>query len=124
MNKLCKIYIRKIKALFPLMGKSERNFIKTIKINVDDFLADAPNSNLEDLYKEFGTPEDVINSYYVSVNTDSIIKRIRISKYVKIIIIVLVLCLLALTIYRLLILYEDHQVFMQEQIYSEDTIIE
>lgn len=27
MNKLCKIYIRKIKALFPIMGKSERNFI-------------------------------------------------------------------------------------------------
>lgn len=124
MNKLCKIYIRKIKALFPIMGKSERNFIKTIKINVNDFLADTPDCNLEDLYKEFGTPEDVINSYYTSVNTDRIIKRIKISKYVKILISIFILCLLALTSLRFYILYEEHQVFMQEQVFFEETVIE
>ncbi len=124
MNKLCKIYIRKIKALFPIMGKSERNFIKTIKINVNDFLADTPDCNLEDLYEEFGTPEDVINSYYTSVNTDRIIKRIKISKYVKILTSIFILCLLSLTIFRFYILYEEHQVFMQEQVFFEETVIE
>lgn len=124
MNKLCRNYIRKIKTLFPIMGKSERHYIKTIQFNVDDFLADKADSNLDDLYKEFGTPEDVINNYYLSVDTDNIIKRIRISKYFKIFLIVLILCLLSLTTYRLVILYEGHQVFMEEQIQSEETIIE
>lgn len=124
MNKLCKTYIRKIKTLFPVMGKSERSFIKPIKTNVDDFLTDAPDSNLEDLYKEFGKPEDVINSYYTTVDTDNVIRRIKISKYIKILIITLTICLLSLTILRFYILYDGHQVFLKEQIYSEDTIIE
>lgn len=124
MNKLCKTYIRKIKTLFPVMGKSERSFIKPIKTNVDDFLTDAPDSNLEDLYKEFGKPEDVINSYYTTVDTDNVIRRIKISKYIKILIIALTICLLSLTILRFYILYDGHQVFLEEQIYSEDTIIE
>lgn len=124
MTKLCNTYIKKIKTLFPLMGKSERNFIKAIRINVNDFLADAPNSSLEDLYKEFGKPEDVINSYYVSVDTDNIIKRIKISKYVKILITAFIICLLSLTILKFYISYTEHQVFMDEQIQQEEIIIE
>ena len=124
MTKLCNTYIKKIKTLFPLIGKSERNFIKAIRINVNDFLADAPNSSLDDLYKEFGKPEDVINSYYVSVNTDNIIKRIKISKYVKILITAFIICLLSLTILKFYISYTEHQVFMDEQIQQEEIIIE
>ena len=124
MNKLCKTYIRKIKTLFPIMGKSERNFIKPLKTNVNDFLADNPNSNLEDLYKEFGKPEDVINSYYTTIDTNNIIKRIKISKYIKSLTIILIICLLSLTILRFYILYDGHQVFKEEQVLFEETLIE
>lgn len=124
MNKLSRKYIRKIKALFPLMGKNERKYIKALKVNVNDFLADMPDSTMEDLYKEFGSPKDIINSYYSTIDTDNIIKRIRISKYVKILIILLAMCLLILTTLRFYIRYEAHQVFMKEQIYSVETVIE
>lgn len=124
MNKLSRKYIRKIKALFPLMGKNERKYIKALKVNVNDFLADMPDSTMEDLYKEFGSPKDIINSYYSTIDTDNIIKRIRISKYVKILIILLAMCLLILTALRFYIRYEAHQVFMKEQIYSVETVIE
>lgn len=124
MNKLSRKYIRKIKALFPLMGKNERKYIKALKVNVNDFLADMPDSTMEDLYKEFGSPKDIINSYYSTIDTDNIIKRIRISKYVKILIILLAMCLLILTTLRFYIRYETHQVFMKEQIYSVETVIE
>jgi hypothetical protein len=106
------------------MGKSERKFINTIKINVNDFLIDSPNSSFNDLYKEFGYPEDVISEYYSTINTDTIIKRIKISKYIKILIIILILCLLSLTILRLTILYERHQIFKEEQIQFEESVIE
>lgn len=124
MNKLCRTYIRKIKTLFPIMGKSERKYIRPLKTNVYDFLTDNPNSNLDDLYKEFGNPEDVINSYYTTIDTDNVIKRIKISKYIKLLIIALIICLLSLTILRFYILYEGHQVFLEEQIVSEETVIE
>lgn len=124
MSNLCKTYASKIKSLFPIMGKTERKYINTIKINVNDYLGEKPNSNLEDLYKEFGTPKDVINSYYATIDTESIIKRIKFTKYIKISVYVLIICLLSSTIYYLRILYEEHHVFMEEQIYSEETIIE
>ena len=57
MNKLCRTYIRKVKLLFPVMGKYERKYIKAITINVNDYLADVPESTIDDLYKEFGTRE-------------------------------------------------------------------
>ena len=106
------------------MGKNERKYIKALKVNVNDFLADMPDSTMEDLYKEFGSPKDIINSYYSTIDTDNIIKRIRISKYVKILIILLAMCLLILTTLRFYIRYEAHQVFMKEQIYSVETVIE
>lgn len=124
MNKLCKTYIRRVKTLFPLMGKSERKYIKILKTNINDYLVDTPNSNINDLYKEFGNPKDIMNSYYSTIDIDNVIKKIRISKYVKTLIILLAMCLLSLTVLRFYIQYEGHQVFMKEQIHSEETIIE
>ncbi|MFR2365946.1 MAG: DUF6120 family protein [Eubacterium sp.] len=124
MNKLCKTYIRRVKTLFPLMGKSERKYIKILKTNINDYLVDTPNSNINDLYKEFGSPKDIMNSYYSTIDIDNVIKKIRISKYVKTLIILLAMCLLSLTVLRFYIQYEGHQVFMKEQIHSEETIIE
>ncbi len=124
MNKLCKTYIRRVKALFPLMGKSERKYIKNLRTNINDYLVDMPNSNINDLYKEFGSPKDIINSYYSTIDIDNVIKRIRISKYIKTFIILLAMCLLSLTVLRFYIHYEEHQIFMKEQIYSNETIIE
>ena len=124
MNKLCKIYIRRTKALFPLMGKSERKYIKILKTNINDYLADMPNSTINDLYKEFGSPKDIINSYYSTIDIDNIIKRIRISKYVKMLIILLAICIFSLSALRFYMRYEAHKVFMEERIYSQETIIE
>ena len=124
MNKLCKTYIRRVKTLFPLMGKSERKYIKILKTNINDYLVDTPNSNINDLYKEFGSPKDIMNSYYSTIDIDNVIKKIRISKYVKTLIILLAMCLLSLTVLRFYIQYEGHQVFIKEQIHSEETIIE
>ena len=124
MNKLCKTYIRRVKTLFPLMGKSERKYIKILKTNINDYLVDTPNSNINDLYKEFGSPKHIMNSYYSTIDIDNVIKKIRISKYVKTLIILLAMCLLSLTVLRFYIQYEGHQVFMKEQIHSEETIIE
>ena len=67
------------------------------------------------MYKEFGTPKDIIDSYYSTVNTDDVIKKIRISKYIKLILILLTICLLSLTIMKIYIQYEGHKVFMEEQ---------
>lgn len=110
MNKLCKKYLRMIKSLFPIHGKDERNYIKKFKDNLESGY-DESMTTLEDLYNEFGTPEEVINSYYMNVDTEQIVKRIRISKCIKFLSIFLVLVICAYITMQAYITYKTYKVF-------------
>ena len=124
MDKLSKSYISKVKAMFPIMGKKEKRYIKKLKLNIDDFLEDSTESSMEILYKEFGRSEEVIQDYYDNTNTEEIIKRIKISKYRKRFLAVLTVCILFTTIVFCGLLYSEHQAFMKQGIiFDEDIII-
>lgn len=123
MNKIIKKYLSRAKTLFPIMGADERNYLRKLEMNIENSFSDNKYC-IEDLYKEFGSPEEIVNLYYINSNTSDIIKRIRISKYIKLFIFSLIICILSLTILRLSILHEGHQVFMREEIVSEQSIIE
>ena len=79
-NNLCQQYIKRIKSLFPIMGKEEKKYIKQLSVEIADFLDNEKLHNLDELYKEFGHPNDVVNNYFRLYDTDKIIKRIRIGK--------------------------------------------
>lgn len=124
MNRLCKTYISNVKVMFPVMGKSEKRYVKTLSLNVDDFLEDATESSLETLYKEFGRPEEVIKEYYDNTDTEKIIKRIKVSKYKRRFFGVLAICLLISTVVFNYMLYSEHQAFMREsEIIKQETTI-
>ena len=123
MSKLCSKYIRQVKAMFPILGKEERKYIKTLKITLEDYLENATDISLNDLYNEFGNPNDIVNEYYNTVDTEKIVKRIKISKYTKFFIGFIVLCLLVSTIFYCCILYKEHKAFMEESFISTEEII-
>ena len=83
MNKICKTYISEVKAFFPILGKDEKAYISKLKTNVDNFCDEANISTKEELYKQYGMPIDVVHEYYSSSDTESIIKRIQLTKYIK-----------------------------------------
>lgn len=124
MKKLRKQYVHKIKSLFPIIGRPERKYIKTMEINIDDYLSDSPNCTLEGLYQEFGPPEDVLNSYYSMMDTDHIIKRIRIAKYLKALVITLIATLVILASWRFYVSYKSFLIFQEEQMVDVETVIE
>lgn len=125
MSKLCKAYINKIKFLFPIMGKSEKQYIKTLRLNIEDFLESSSEISIDVLYKEFGKPEDIVNSYYENTDTEKIIKRIKTSKYIKICISAVSICLLISTLVFCYTLYSQHKALLEESfIYSEEITIE
>lgn len=125
MSKLCKAYINKIKFLFPIMGKSEKQYIKTLRLNIEDFLESSSEISIDVLYKEFGKPEDIVNLYYENTDTEKIIKRIKTSKYIKICISVVSICLLISTLVFCYTLYSQHKALLEESfIYSEEITIE
>lgn len=124
MNTLCKQYIRNVKALFPTIRKSEREYLKKLEQNFVEYCEENEASTLEELYKDFGTPADVVNSYYSTVNIDYLCKQIRISKIVKSVLIVLMISALAATVTYCTVLYGEYQVFKQSAIFLEETFIE
>ena len=123
MNRLCKQYISQVKLLLPTIGKSEKNYLTTLTSNLEDFCEDTAPQTMDDLYKEFGTPVDTVNSYISTLPTETLIKRIRTSKYIRCLIVALIIMFACITSIFAITYYQSFQVFKQEAVYFTDTDI-
>ncbi len=123
MNRLCKQYISQVKLLLPTIGKSEKNYLATLTSNLEDFCEDTSPQTMDDLYKEFGSPVDTVNSYISTLPTETLIKRIRTSKYIRCLIVALIIMFACITSIFAITYYQSFQVFKQEAVYFTDTNI-
>ena len=123
MNRLCKQYISQVKLLLPTIGKSEKNYLTTLTSNLEDFCEDTSPQTMDDLYKEFGSPVDTVNSYISTLPTETLIKRIRTSKYIRCLIVALIIMFACITSIFAITYYQSFQVFKQEAVYFTDTAI-
>ncbi len=123
MNRLCKQYISQVKLLLPTIGKSEKNYLATLTSNLEDFCEDTSPQTMDDLYKEFGSPVDTVNSYISTLPTETLIKRIRTSKYIRCLIVALIIMFACITSIFAITYYQSFQVFKQEAVYFTDTDI-
>ena len=123
MNRLCKQYISQVKLLLPTIGKSEKNYLTTLTSNLEDFCEDTSPQPMDDLYKEFGSPVDTVNSYISTLPTETLIKRIRTSKYIRCLIVALIIMFACITSIFAITYYQSFQVFKQEAVYFTDTDI-
>ena len=125
MKSIYKQYISDIKILFPSWGRDERNYISKFKQNLLDDSNDESIISKEDLYGRYGSPKDVVNSYYENIDIDNTIKRIRISKYIKYFIVTLILCALICASAFALNMYHSYKVFeRQEAVLTEEVVEE
>ena len=123
MNRLCKQYISQVKLLLPTIGKSEKTYLTTLTSNLEDFCEDTSPQTMDDLYKEFGSPVDTVNSYISTLPTETLIKRIRTSKYIRCLIVALIIMFACITSIFAITYYQSFQVFKQEAVYFTDTDI-
>ena len=123
MNRLCKQYISQVKLLLPTIGKSEKNYLTTLTSNLEDFCEDTSPQTMDDLYKEFGSPVDTVNSYISTLPTETLIKRIRTSKYIRCLIVALIIMFACITSIFAITYYQSFQVFKHEAVYFTDTDI-
>ena len=123
MNRLCKQYISQVKLLLPTIGKSEKNYLTTLTSNLEDFCEDTYTQTIDNLYKEFGSPVDTVNSYISTLPTETLIKRIRTSKYIRCLIVALIIMFACITSIFAITYYQSFQVFKQEAVYFTDTDI-
>lgn len=124
MNKICKKYISEVKAFFPIMGKEERKYVNKLRLNIENYCEEADITSKQELYENYGTPNDVVNDYYSSVDTNIIIKKIRISKYIKVFIIAILALAVIVASTFCIILYNDYQIATRQEAVIVEEVIE
>ncbi len=125
MNKICKEYIYEIKALFPIRRKPERDYIKKIMVDIENFCEESEVTTKQELYESYGKPNDVVNNYLATVDTEYIAKQISISRFIRIAVAVfLVLATIATAVFCITLTTELQYIMEQEQNSSIETIIE
>lgn len=77
MNDWIKQYIVIVRHLFPIMGKPEKAYLKHLGDNMKDFFEEHPPDSMEAVISRFGPPEDVVNNYLESVESDYLLKRMK-----------------------------------------------
>lgn len=104
--------------------KSRKKYLATLANNLEDFCKDTSPETIHDLYKDFSTPVDTVNSYISTLTAENLIKRIQIGKYIRGGIITLIIILAVIASIFGITSYRSFQVFKQEAIYFTNTNIE
>lgn len=119
-----KEYIKEIKMIFPVKGKQERKYIKNLSNDVADFCENENIESKEELYDSYGTPIEVVSHYFSAKEVPYVVNKIRISKYIKTILIAILTLAFISTLTYCIFLYQDHQITKRQETVISEYVIE
>lgn len=124
MSKISKKYIKEVKAMFPVKGKKERLYLKNLARDVEMLCEEENILGKEDLYEKYGKPVEVVAEYFATVETDYVLKKLRISRYIKALVAVVIAIVIALSSMIAVFRWETHQMILREEMVDVEEVIE
>lgn len=121
---MCKEYIREIKSLFPFKTKKERQYIKDLYCDVEEFCENEDVSSKQQLYEQYGNPIDVVAEYFSVNGMDYVIKKTRLTRFIRVLITVIAALAIVATSTYCWYLYNLHQMDLRQEIVISETIID
>ena len=129
---MVKKYIRRCKNCFPVYGKEERQFLKRLRRQIEEYAQENPDVTYQQLEEWFGTPIDIVKSYYDSLeDEDRLIDRACFSGTLKKVMIIILMVISIVGVYDSVIMYfsylygKDSKVIYEEStIYYDNTDID
>ena len=114
-------YFRQINLLLPLYTKKEKQFLRDFKDSVNEFCSQSPNCTMEDVIARFSTPEEIVHDYISeALATENLCQKIQFKRFVKKILLILLIGLLAAlavrTIALLHIVNESEQYYITREV--------
>lgn len=64
LDKDVKIYIKEVKSLLICDYKTQKKFIGDIKSRIDEHIESGCVKNIDDIYKQIGTPQDIAKAFF------------------------------------------------------------
>lgn len=123
-NKEIKRYLKEIKNLLPVYGRKEKAFVMMIKTSILETYGTESTVGYDMICSEFGSPKEIVISYFAEVNDDELYKRMRFSKMIKIAAIFIVLIVAATAVFKSILLYDSYKKSVDAIITQEVTVIE
>lgn len=124
MDKICKVYVSQVKAILPVWGKKEKAFVKKLYGDLCDYCEDNNVNTIEELYKGYGTPQEIAFEYISLMEPDVISKRINTSKFIRTLAIGLLTLVTIATSAFCIGLYHEYQVQVRQEVVGANVIIE
>ena len=72
-----KRYIKDINSIFPFHGKREKVFLKQLFMQVSEYENDHNLCSYNELQNEFGSPIEILKSYYDSIDSDYLLSKMN-----------------------------------------------
>lgn len=116
MDKICKVYVSQVKAILPVWGKKEKAFVKKLHSDLCDNCEDNNVNTIEELYKGYGTPQEIAFEYISLMEPDVISKRINSAKFIRILVIGLLAFVTIATSVLCAYLYSQYQLSAHEEV--------
>ena len=123
-NKEIKRYLKEIKNLLPVYGKKEKAFVMMIKTSILETYGTESTVGYDMICSEFGSPKEIVISYFAEVDDDELYKRVRFSRVVKIAAVCIVAIVAAAAVFESILLYDSYKKSVDAIITQEVTVIE
>ena len=125
---MIKKYIRRCKNCFPVYGKEERQFLKRLRHQIEEYTQENQELTYQQLEEQFGTPIDIVKSYYDTLeNENRLIDRACFSKYLRRIFAMILVILIVISLVIVKIRKEDFHIEINKLIQylgGKDNIID
>ena len=103
---MVKKYLRRCKNCFPVYGKEEQQFLKRLRHQMEEYAQENPDVTYQQLEEWFGTPIDIVKSYYDSLeDEDRLIDRACFSRTLKKVMIIILMVISIIGVYDSAIMY-------------------
>lgn len=121
---MVKKYIRRCKNCFPVYGKEEQQFLKRLRHQMEEYAQENPDVTYQQLEEWFGTPIDIVKSYYHSLeDEDRLIDRACFSRTLKKVMIIILMVISIIGVYDSAIMYFSYLDGKDSKVIYEGTTI-
>lgn len=90
-----KVYVAAVNKEIKITDKKKKDFLNILKINIENFLLENVGAGYEEIVDNFGTPEEVAESYWDSLGNEEIIAKVKSKRKIVIAILVIGIILVA-----------------------------
>ena len=107
MNKDSKKFYKEIYILFPVHTKNEREYLKRIKKQIQEY----DDQSYDELIEIFGTPINVVEAYYDTVSSQYLTKKMSNKKMILTTCFIVIVLALCVSLYRDSIIQQEYEDF-------------